>query len=287
MWHDSCVTWLMCEWLSLSYECVSKILRVCPWLVWVRTYMWHDSYVTWLICDMTHIWHDSYVTWLIYAYSTCHHHSHTNVWVTVTVSHIRLIYVSFTIRESRHYVSLSSPGICRSLLQKSLIKIGLWCGRQRLVGFLKVYGVATISRHLKIIGLFWVKSGPSDSYTIRHVESASYLSTCCNTLQHTATHCNTLQHVFIDMNMSNMRHVTYKWQIRHVESSAGGLMCDMTHMNHVKYLRAGPAEHMRYRHCNTTATSISCHHGTGVTWLICDMTHTWHDLYVTWLVSMI
>ena len=29
------------------------------------THVWHDSCVTWLMCDMTHVWHDSCVTWLI------------------------------------------------------------------------------------------------------------------------------------------------------------------------------------------------------------------------------
>jgi len=39
VWHDSCVTCLMCD----------------------MTHVWHVSCVTWLMCDMTHVWHDSYV----------------------------------------------------------------------------------------------------------------------------------------------------------------------------------------------------------------------------------
>jgi len=54
VWHDSCVTWLMCDMTHVWHDsCVT-------WLMCDMTQVWHDSCVTWLMCDMTHVWHDSW-----------------------------------------------------------------------------------------------------------------------------------------------------------------------------------------------------------------------------------
>jgi len=59
VWHDSCVTWLMCDMTRVWHDsCVT-------WLMCDMTHVWHDSCVTWLMCDMTHVWHDSCVTWFV------------------------------------------------------------------------------------------------------------------------------------------------------------------------------------------------------------------------------
>jgi len=126
MWHDSFiyVTWL---------------IHICDM---TYSYMWHASfiYVTWLIhiCDMTHLymWHDSfiYVTWLIHTYDM----THSYMW------HDSFIYVTWlSYGWSIHMCAMILDGI---LIHMCAMKLSL------------EYGVATICRLLKIIGLFCKKA---------------------------------------------------------------------------------------------------------------------------------
>ena len=172
VWHASffCVTWpiILCAmthsyvWHD-SFLCVTWLLHTCPithayvwhdsffgviWLILLRatnhSYVWHDSFmcVTWLIyvCDMTHlcVWHDSFmcathdsfirVTWSIHVCDMTHAYVHDMTHSRAHVTHHSCIYVQ------RVFIYIFF--FCRAQVSPSL------------------YGVATISRLLKIIDLF-------------------------------------------------------------------------------------------------------------------------------------
>ena len=129
VWH-SYVTWL----IHMRQEAITHYmtLSVVTWLV----HTWHDSFmcVTWLIhmCDVAH----THVTWLMYT------------WHDSRICDMTHTYVIFgpCVRDMAHsYVPWLMHRWHGAFIWKWLIHT--WHGAY-------VYGLATMSRLLKIIGLF-------------------------------------------------------------------------------------------------------------------------------------
>jgi len=168
-WHGSfiCVTWhIPMGWLrligslkiqvsfaeySLFYRAglqkrpiiLRSLLIVATPYTWDMThsYVWHASFicVTWLIhmCDLTdsYVWHDSFmrVTWLIHMCDTTHSYVWHASW-RIPIRETRLIHMCDMPHDVFLYVRHDSFVCVRS--------------------WRRAYGVAPISRLLKIIGLF-------------------------------------------------------------------------------------------------------------------------------------
>jgi len=141
-----CVTCLI-HVCDMTHSCATWLLHMCDM---VHSYVWHGSFVrvTWLIrtCDMahSHVWHGSftYVTWLMHM---CNMHTmYASAFVNVEM---RCLYLYV-----RVYVYVRvCISICLYLYVNERVA---WKIQSTSRVFKGAYGVATISRLLKIIDVF-------------------------------------------------------------------------------------------------------------------------------------
>ena len=150
--------------MTLTY--VSRDLWICvPWLIFLilifeHSYSWHVPfiYVKWFIytCEFTYwyVWHDLclYVTWLIHMCDlSTHTHTRTRTHTHTTNTHTQT---------QTHTNSLSHTHIHTSGFSSCVMYIDqIWHEFFTCVALDKLwrthsYGVATISRLLKIVGPF-------------------------------------------------------------------------------------------------------------------------------------
>ena len=139
IWHDSCIrdmthsygTWLVHMRRDSSIcACLFMCDKTHSYVTWL-IHMWHDS----SICDMTHMWHDSLicdmthpcVTWLIV------------MWHDSFIRDMAHSYVTWLIH------------VCSDSL---ICEMTRSYRHDHLCALIHTYGVATISRLLKIIRLF-------------------------------------------------------------------------------------------------------------------------------------
>ena len=169
VWHDTfiCVTWLihMCD-MTHSYVwhdtfiCVTWLIHICDM---THSYVWHDSFicVTWHIhmCDMTHsyVWHDAFicVTWLIHMCGVAHSYAWQAVIDKALVKdkdkrvQTAEQFLALLATVPLHFTPTAPIGL--SMWHDSFISVN-W--HDPSICVTSAYGVATISRLLKIIGLF-------------------------------------------------------------------------------------------------------------------------------------
>jgi len=123
--------------------------------------------------------------------------------------------------------------------------------------YVYTYGVATISRLLKIIGLFCKRAlykrlyFAKETYNFKETTNRGhpilecmyryklyqYAVTHCNALQHTATPCNTLQHyVYTYRNVCIGVYILYHYELyRHAVTHCNALQHTATHCNTLQH----------------------------------------------------
>jgi len=150
VWHDSfiCVTWLIHVWYASFMRGVWKHFAQCSgemthsYVAW-RIHMWHDVF----ICDMTY----SYVTWRIH------------MWHDVFICDMTYSYVTWHIFEWRYSIMCGVWGYFAQVRlfshpRQAIPKRCICTGHDSYIyvtwRICTWYGVAPISRLLKVIGLF-------------------------------------------------------------------------------------------------------------------------------------
>jgi len=168
VWHDSLihVTWLIHLWntADMTYICVwhdasyvrhhvwIKILRISLFFIRIcymtHSYAWHHSIiiVTCHMCDMTYwyMWHDSSMCeWIIHVYDL----THFSVWHDASYLRHGLLYMTHSY-VWHHSIIIVTCNMCDMARAPDELQI-----RSIKLSF-SGYGVASISRLLKFIGLF-------------------------------------------------------------------------------------------------------------------------------------